>query len=338
MKKLLLVSALLLAAVLALATGVKEEAHGVWKPTKPITIIVPWGAGGSTDQITRVTAGELETALGQKIVIVNQGGAAGSVGTKSVMDAVQDGYTWASGAAQDLGSYRVLGLLDTDLNDWTLFLSVANVSVVAVNANTPYKTFDDLLKAFKEKPGQVTVATAGQTSAGHNAIENIRKYTKIEYKHVTYDGGNPAVIGTVSGESEVTTQLAVEEADMLRAGKLRALAVLAEKDLELRGYGTIPSINKWIPELKTAPNYFGVWVTKKVPQEVVDTLADLWQKVVMNSQKIKDYALDRGAIFDPSFGDAAKKKVFPVVQMNTWLLYDAGKAKVAPDSVGIPRP
>ncbi|MCX8012931.1 MAG: tripartite tricarboxylate transporter substrate-binding protein, partial [Rectinema sp.] len=82
--------------------------QATWKPNKPITIIVPWGAGGSTDQITRVCAAELESYLGQKIVIVNQPGASGSVGTKSAMDAKRDGYTWTAGAAADLEAATTL--------------------------------------------------------------------------------------------------------------------------------------------------------------------------------------------------------------------------------------
>ena len=75
-----------------------------WKPAKPVTIIVPWAAGGSTDQVTRITAAELEKHLGQKVVIVNQPGASGSIGTKNALEAARDGYTWTAGAAQDLGT------------------------------------------------------------------------------------------------------------------------------------------------------------------------------------------------------------------------------------------
>ncbi|RLE11828.1 tripartite tricarboxylate transporter substrate binding protein [Candidatus Aerophobetes bacterium] len=338
MKKILIVVlAFTFIASMALAEK-KEAVEGVWKPKKPITIIVPWAAGGSTDQSTRVTAGELEGPLGQKIVIVNQPGASGSVGTKSCLDAPRDGYTWTAGAVKDLGTYKVQGLLDTTLDDWHLFLNVAMAQVVAVNVNTPYKTFDDLLKAFKEKPGQITVATAGVNSAGHTAIELIKKYAGIEYKHVTYDGGNPAVIACVAGETEVVTQLSVEEVDMLRAGKLRALAVLTEKPLELKDYGTIPPITKWIPDFKVAPIYFGIFVPKGVPDEVISTLGNLWDTVIKKSQKIKDFASERGAVFDPSWGDEAYRKAFPMVQIDAWLKYDAGQAVINPEEIGIPRP
>src|SRR5215470_18333413 len=92
-----------------------------WKPDRPVTVIVPWAAGGSTDQMARIVAGELEAELNQKFVVVNQPGASGSVGTKNALEAAKDGYTWAAGAAVDVGTYKVLGLLDTMLADWQLY-------------------------------------------------------------------------------------------------------------------------------------------------------------------------------------------------------------------------
>ena len=106
-------------------------AQAQWQPNKPITIIVPWAAGGSTDQVTRVTAAEIEKALNQKVIILNQPGASGSVGTKNAMEAPKDGYTWAAGAAKDLGTYKVLGMVDTSAKDWHLYINVAHIAVVA---------------------------------------------------------------------------------------------------------------------------------------------------------------------------------------------------------------
>src|ERR1044072_7879196 len=135
-------------AVAALAVATPAAAQN-WKPTRPINLIVPWAAGGSTDQVTRVTAAGLEKALGQTIVIVNQPGASGSIGTKSALDAPKDGYTWTAGAAQDLGTYQTLGSLNTSIKDWHLFLNVANIQVIGVNPKTPYNTAKDLLDAMK---------------------------------------------------------------------------------------------------------------------------------------------------------------------------------------------
>ncbi len=334
MKKLTIL-ALVFCLTITLSSTV---AQAQWNPDKPINLIVPWGAGGSTDRSARTTAGIIEERLGQKIVVVNQPGASGTVGTKSCLDAAKDGYTWTAGAAKDLGNYKIQGLLDTVIGDWHLFLNVAMPQVVSVNVDTSYQTFDDLLKAFKEKPGDVKVATAGINSAGHTAIEQIKKYAGIEYKHITYDGGNPAVIATVAGETEVVTQLSVEEVDMLRAGKLRALAVLSSESLELEGYGTIPPITDWIADFKTAPIYFGLFVPQGVPDEVVATLGTIWDEVVKQSPELKKFAAENAVVFDPAWGEEAQEKAFPMIQLDAWLKYDSGQAKISPEDIGIPRP
>ena len=309
-----------------------------WKPSRPINLIVPWAAGGSTDQVTRIAASEMEKALGQTIVIVNQPGASGSIGTKSALDAPRDGYTWTAGAAQDLGAYETLGSLKTRITDWHLFLNVANVAVMSVNPKTPFNSAKDVLDAMKAKPGQISVATAGVTSAGHNAMEQIAKVTGVKYKHVTYDGGNPAVVATVAGEADVTTQLAVEQADMIRGKRLRPLASVSDKALELEGFGTIQPLSQTLPGFTAPINYFGIFIPKGVPDEVVKTVEKIWAENISKSEALKKYAVSRGALFAPQYGEAAQKAVFPAVQANAWLLYDGGKAKVAPDTVGIPRP
>jgi tripartite-type tricarboxylate transporter receptor subunit TctC len=330
----------LLAAGLAAAFAVLAAAPAAaqWKPTKPITIIVPWAAGGSTDQVTRLTAAEIEKALGQKVVIVNQPGASGSIGTKSAMDAPKDGYTWTAGAAKDLGTYAVLGMVDTKIQDWALFLSVANVSTLSVNPATPYKTVNELLDAMKAKPGQVSVATAGVNSSGHSAIEAVSRQAGVKYKHVTYDGGNPAVVATVSGETEVTTQLTVEQAEMIRAKRLRPLAVIGDRPVELDGYGTIEPLTKWLPQFREPANYFGIFIPRSVPPEVIATVEKIWAEQVQNSASLRKYATEKGAQFVPSYGANAMKAAMPAVQVNAWQAFEGGKAKVSPDTLGIPKP
>jgi tripartite-type tricarboxylate transporter receptor subunit TctC len=324
----------LLLAVLMLSLPATAQ----WKPNKPVTIIVPWAAGGSTDQVTRITAAELEKHLGQKVVIVNQPGASGSIGTKGAWEAPKDGYTWTAGAAQDLGVYRALGMLDTNLSDWHLYLSVANVPVVGVNPATPYKSMKELLDAMKAKPGEITVATAGVTSGGHNAMEAIARAAGVKYRHVTYDGGNPAVVATVAGETQVTTQLAVEQAEMIRGKRLRPLATVSDKALEIEGYGSIEPVTRTLPGMRIPTNYFGVFIPKGVPPDVVNTVDRIWGDHVSRSEALKKYATSRGALFAPMSGQDAQKAAMPAVQANAWLLHAGGKTKVAPDSVGIPKP
>src|SRR5512133_2183855 len=317
-------------AALALGVALPAAAQN-WKPTRPINLIVPWAAGGSTDQVTRVAAAELEKALGQTIVIVNQPGASGAIGTKSALDAAKDGYTWTAGAAQDLGAYQALGSVNTSIRDWHLFLNVANIQVIGVNPSRPWKNAKELLDDMKARPGQISVATAGVTSAGHNAMDFIVKATGVKYKEVSYDGGNPAVVATVSGEADITTQLAVEQADMIRGKRLRPLATVSDKPLELEGYGTIPPLTQFVTGFTAPANYFGIFLPKGVPDEVVKTLEKIWAENIPKSEALKKYATSRGALFNPLFGEAAQKAVFPAIQANAWLLFNGGKAKVSPD-------
>src|SRR3954465_936708 len=298
-------------AFAAIFCGVTGVAQAQWTPSRPINLIVPWAAGGSTDQATRVAAAELEDGLKQKIVIINQPGASGSIGTRSALDAPKDGYTWTAGAAQDLGTYQTLGSLQTNIKDWHLFLNVANIQVIGVNPKTPYNNAKDLLDAMKAKPGQISVATAGVTSAGHNAMEAIAKVTGVKYRHVTYDGGNPAVVATVAGEAEVTTQLAVEQADMIRGKRLRPLATVSDKPLELEGFGSIPPLSATLPGFTAPANYFGIFIPKGVPDDVVKTVERIWAENIAKSEAIKKYATTRGALFAPAAGEAAQKAVFP---------------------------
>ena len=328
-----------LGAGMLFAAAQQQAPAGEWKPNKPIHIVVPWGAGGSTDQATRVAASELEKALGVRIVIDNQPGASGSTGTKNVMDAPKDGYTWAAGAVDDLAMYKLNGMLDTILdNDWEVFLSAAMVGIVGVNVDSKYQTFDQLMADFKANPGQIAVATAGQVSAGTSYIELIKKYTGINYKLVTYDGGNPAVTAVVAGEVMVTTQLSVEQANMIRGGKIRPLAAIADRDLNLQGFGVIPSITKFVPECKIGLKYFGIYIPKGVPQEVITTVTNAWNKVMPGNAAVQKWADDQGAIFDPYTGQAAKTKAREFYQPLAWIHYDAGTTKISPETIGISRP
>jgi tripartite-type tricarboxylate transporter receptor subunit TctC len=318
------------------AAGVRAQGSLGWKPSRPINLIVPWAAGGATDQVTRVVAAELEGPLNQTIVIVNQPGASGAIGTKSAFDAPHDGYTWTSGAVQDLGTYETLGSLKAGLQDWNLFLSVANLAVLAVGANAPYKTAAELIEAMRAKPGSITVATAGVTSAGHAAMDLVAAAAHVTYRHVTYDGGNPAVVATVAGETVATSQLAGEEAEMIRGKLLRPLAAIGDKPVTLDGYGTIPALSDTIPGFTAPANYFGIFLPTGVPADVLATMQALWRDTIANSAKLKAYASEHGALFAPAYGDAAQKLAFPAVQANAWQLFNSGKAKVSPASVGIP--
>jgi tripartite-type tricarboxylate transporter receptor subunit TctC len=326
----------LLVAAVALVAAFSAQAQ--WKPSKPINVIVPWAAGGATDQVTRVAAGELEEALGAKIVVINQPGASGSIGTMNALNAPRDGYTWTAGAPKQLGTYPVLGLAGTKLSDFHLFVSVTQVPIVSVHPSSPYQNFQQLLDDMKAKPGQITVATAGNTSSGHIAMEAIVKATGVKYRHVTYDGGNPAVISTVAGETQVTTQLASEQAEMIKGKRLRPLAVVGATPLEIEGFGTIPPITNWIKKIPSVDTAFGIFIPKGVPSDVAATVEKAWNGRIAKSEKLKAYAKARSVLFTPMAGKAAYDAVWPTVITDSWIINDAGMAKVSPEKLGFPKP
>ncbi len=333
MKRLTL--SLLAAAGLALPAAAQDYP---WQPEKPITIIVPWGAGGATDQVTRITAGVLEDELGHSVVVVNQPGASGAIGKKSAWEAERDGYTWAAGAPKQLGTYQLLGQWDTWIDDWRLYNTVTNVPLVSVNPDAPYQTMDDFVQAMQE--GGVTIATAGAGSSGHAAAEALKGAVGGAYKHVTYDGGNPAVVATVAGEAEATTQLASEQAEMIRAGRLRPLAVLADQPLEIEGHGTIPPVTDFVEEdLPILSTAFGIFIPKEgTPPEVIETFDRIWAEVIPNAEPLKQYALEKGALFTPAAGDEARERVWPEVQADAWSFHEAGRTTMSPEELGIPKP
>jgi len=143
---------------------------------------------------------------------------------------------------------------------------------------------------------------------------------------------------TAAAFSPDGSELAVEQADMIRGKRLRPLATVSDKPLELEGYGTIPPLSQTLPGFTAPANYFGIFIPKGVPDEVVKTVERIWAENIAKSEAIKKYANSRGALFAPSAGEAAQKAVFPAIQANAWLLFNGGKAKVSPDTVGIPKP
>lgn len=317
---------------IALSTGAFAQD---WTPDGPINIIVPWGAGGSTDQVTRVTAPILAEALGVDVVVVNQPGASGSIGTQEVLNAPRDGLTWTANAIANNATYAVTGLLeDTDIDDWHIYLSVANAPLISVPADSEFEDFGQLLEALRSRGSEITVGTAGVTSSGGMAIATLAHEGEFDYRMITYDGGGPAAVAAAAGEVMVTTQLAVEQTELVRGGRLRALAVMSPTPLVVEGVPEIPSITEWL-DMDLAPDYFGVFIPRGVPDEVVATVDAIWRDQVMNADSLRTYAENFGAVFDPSYGEEARARAMPVVIEEACGAETRGEAVIPASAIGI---
>jgi tripartite-type tricarboxylate transporter receptor subunit TctC len=307
-----------------------------WKPTKPITAIVPWPAGGSTDLTVRILASEMEKVLGQRIAVVNTPGASGSIGMKNAYDAPRDGYTWSSNSDTAVANYPVLDLMKTTHRDWIHWYALFSPCIVSVTADYPAKDAADLVRIMKEKPGQVAVASAGVGSSGHTALEVFKSVTGAAVRHVPYAGGNPAVVATVSGESNVVMQLSMEQADMIRAKKLKPLANTSNRPMNVSGYGEVPPITKSYPAFPLTGSHFGIMVPKDVPKEAVDAIGKAFD-VAARSDALKKFA-DEKVVFLVNLKEAeALAMVDQTASITAWVLYDNGAAKISPAQFNIPR-
>ncbi len=334
-RRLFLVSLLVVLTVALFAQAQTEQVNegGVWQPKKTITLIVPWGAGGASDQTARIVASNMEPLLDIKISVVNQPGASGATGQKSAYDAPKDGYTWSANADASVATYQVQDLTPSiSHKDWRSYFAIATPCVITVNPDSAIVDWDSLVNAFQTR--KVKVATAGIGAGGHIAVETFADQLNVSYNHVPYGGGNPAVVATVSGETEVVMQLSMEVADMLRAGKLRAIAVMDDKPLNISGVAEIPSVTSFKSDFPNVVFNFGLFIPRGIPENVATTIANAFEKAA-NTEQVKAFAATKGSNAVAIYGAEADAIMDNNASMIGWLMYDGGVTKINPESLGI---
>ena len=262
----LLLSALLMAAPVPAAA----QQH---YPSRPITLIVPFAAGGSTDAIARVVAEALRGPLGQPVVIDNRGGAGGSIGTAAIAKAAPDGATIGMGTASTLAinpaAYRSLPYdIAADLAPVGLIAQVPNV--IAVNPKLPVKTVAELVALAKAQPGKLAYGSAGNGSVSHLMGEQFRVATGTDIIHVPYRGVGPALSDAVGGQIQILFDNLPTSLPLIQDGKLRALAVSAPERLAvLPDVPTFAEIG--LTELDWMA-FFGLIAPARTPQPVIERL------------------------------------------------------------------
>jgi tripartite-type tricarboxylate transporter receptor subunit TctC len=269
--------------------------------------------------------------------VVNTAGASGAIGMQNAYDAPKDGYTWTGNADVSVVNYPVLDLMKVTHRDWNQWYALMTPNIIAVTADYPAKDLPDLVRMMKEKPSEVAVASAGVGSSGHTALEVFSSVLGVKARHVPYAGGNPAVVATISGESNVVMQLSMEEADMIRAGKLKPLANMSNRPLNISGYGEVPPITKWYPNFPSIGSHFGIMLAKGVPPDVVAAVSKAFDAAA-KSEALAKFA-DQKAVFLVNLkGAEADQKMEDVASIVTWTLFDTGSAKISPAQFNIPKP
>lgn len=271
MSKLLrgLTSALILAALVPAGASAQERSY----PTKAIRLIVPFPPGGGNDILGRLLASKLSERLGQSVVVDNRGGANGIIGTDLTVKAVADGYTLLIGSVSTISinptfypklPYNTV----TDLAPVSLIASTP--SMLVVNPTVPAKTVKELIALAKAKPGQLAFASAGSGSSHHLGGELLKLMAGVDMIHVPYKGTGPAITDLVSGQVAMIISNIPSVLPMVKAEKLRAVAVTSLKRSPVVPH--IPTVHEsGLPGFEV-DIWYGVLTPAGVPKAIVTRL------------------------------------------------------------------
>jgi tripartite-type tricarboxylate transporter receptor subunit TctC len=279
-------------AAVALAAALPVAAQNY--PTRPITLIVPWGAGGGTDATARILASLMEKELGQPINVVNRTGGSGVVGHAAIASSPADGYTIGL-ATVEIGMMHWQGLTELTGASYTpIGLVNADPAGIQVRADAPYKTVQDLLADIKAHPGKFKASGTGQGGIWHLALAGLLRDQKIDAQSVHWvpsNGAAPGLQDMVAGGIDIAPVSLPEARSLIDAGKVKSLAVMNDKPAAL--YPQVPTLKAAIGSNWTMAAWRGIVAPKGIPNDVRDKLAATVQKVA-NSKEYHDFMTSRG--------------------------------------------
>ena len=259
-----------LALVCILPTA--ANAQSAW-PSKPITIIVPYAAGGFADIRARKIGAELTRVLGQPMIVENKGGAGGVVGTDAIAKAQPDGYTIGSGnlAALAVNPSLMKKLPYDPLKDVApVILIETSPLILTAGPGLAAKNVQELIALAKAKPGQIAFGSSGVGGAHHLSGEMLKQAAGIDIVHVAYKGGAPAAADVLAGHVPMMFEMGYAALPSIKAGKIRALAVTSTKRLAV--LPDVPTmVEAGVPGFESY-NWQGVIVPAKTPREIVERL------------------------------------------------------------------
>lgn len=294
------------------AISITMTAQAAQWPERPVTIVVPFAPGGSTDVVARTMAQELSKKFDTQFIVENKPGAATTIASSYVSRAKPDGYTLYIGTMNMHGMDKVLypsitydGIKGfTHITRWVSF-----PMIVVANPDKGLTNFKDLIKKAKDDPGQVTHASAGVGSSNHLAAVLFMKEAGVKLLNVPYKGGNPATVATLSGEVDVSFATPPSVISHVRSGRLTALGLSSAEKSAL--FPDIPSAAE-----AGLPGYnFKVWHgfygPAGIPDDITEKLFKASKEILADSQVKKTFA-DLGMEVDPSesvaeFNDFVRK-------------------------------
>ncbi|WP_251366947.1 tripartite tricarboxylate transporter substrate binding protein [Polynucleobacter sp. MG-Unter2-18] len=263
-------------------------------PTKPITIVVPYGAGGSADSRSRQLAQKMSLILKQPFVIDNKPGAGGNIGTEFIAKAAPDGYTIGMGNFAPMAVNKTLfGNLrydpETDLTP--IILIEKGPLILVVNPNSPYKTIQDIVAAAKAKPGTLTFSSGGIGGSHQLSAELFMQNAGIQMIHVPYKSGSAALTDLMAGNVDMMFDQMYSAVPNIKADKLRPIAITSKKRSPL--FPNVPSFAELSYPKVEVLNWQGFIAPAGTPKRIIDTLNKAANEALKDPQ-LRELMLSQG--------------------------------------------
>ena len=322
----------------ALALGLAATPALAEYPERDIQGIIQWGAGGSTDTVSRAVTPHAESVLGAKVILQNVTGGVGAIGLNQAERADADGYTLLFGAENPL-LYKVMGLGQKDYADFVPINVIARgIPVIVARPDAPFDTFPEMIAYITENPGEVRSGSTGPGGLTSVVMAMINQKTPIEVTSVPYDGDGPALTALQGGAIDIMPAVLGAALEPIRAGNLKAITVFnTEKVDQLPDTPAIVETNPEFADLLPWGPFFGIFVKQGTPDEAVAKLTEAYAQATQNPDFLS-LMQDRGFQMMSLTGDEARAFLDTWQSRTAWVLWDAGVAKNSPEDFGIPRP
>lgn len=264
-------SVLSIAALAAMAFSLGAMAQDF--PNRPVRIVVPWPPSGNVDITARTVAPALAEALGVQVIVDNRPGAGGTTGTAAVAKSAPDGYTLLLGSSGTVTNAPAVykNITYDPVKDLTAIGPIQSVPMVLTAApKTPVTNFAEYVAYAKSKPGQVSVASAGNGSSNHLAIELLMRQTGLKLIHIPYKGSGPAITDVLGSQVESMVDQMTASIGHIREGRMKALAVTSKARSPM--LPSVPTLGELGVANFEASTFTGIFGPAGMPQAVVDKL------------------------------------------------------------------
>ena len=278
---------LLVVVLLSIISGVAVAAE---YPTRDITLVVPWSPGGATDTLARLLAADVQKNVSRSVVVLNKTGGNGAIGHTYGASARKDGYT-VTLITTESSIMHLMGAAKFSYKDFTPVALIATApAVVAVVADSPYKTYKDLVGAVKANPDKIKIAALSEGSIWNLALKLIAKESGVKFTAVPFDGGNPAIAATLGKHVDAVSCGYSEILPFVQDGRMRILGITSAKRQST--YDSVPTFKEQGIPVEIGA-WWGIGLPKNTPSEIVAKVAVLFGNAIKSPESQK-FIRDRG--------------------------------------------